>query len=270
MKSGALLSVTEKVFGVHGERAAWATTHVGRVRSLNEDVCLVGDWRSGKAIENWRGLLSTCPAWAVIADGMGGHEAGYVASRVAVDAIAELIKDASSESSISAMLETANRRLFEEMYAIGGRPGMGTTVVGAVLSDHEALVFNVGDSRAYMFRRGGLIQLTRDDTLNVRRGTLRNRSHALTQSLGGSTKPQSLRPHLRRIPFEDHDTLLLCSDGVTDMIEEDEIAAILIRHPENPAEQLVAAALDAGGEDNITVVVVGPIRQLASTSHVRR
>jgi PPM family protein phosphatase len=262
--------VTKKVFGVHGERPAWANTHVGRVRAVNEDVCLVGDWRSGKAIENWRGLLSTSRAWAVIADGMGGHEAGNVASRVVVDAIAELIKDASSESSISTMLETANRRLFEAMYAIGGRPGMGTTVVGAVLSDREALVFNVGDSRAYVFRRGELTQLSRDDTLNVRHGTLRNRSHALTQSLGGSTEPQSLRPHLRRIPLEDHDTLLLCSDGITDMIEEDEMAGILIRHPENPAEQLVAAALDAGGEDNITVVVIGPIRQLGSTAHARK
>ncbi len=245
---------------MHGERQAWATTHVGRIRSINEDACLVGDWRSRKAIENWRGLLSTSRAWAVIADGMGGHEAGNVASSVVVDTITELIKDASTEASISKMLETANSRLFEAMYANGGRPGMGTTIVGAVLSDPDALVFNVGDSRAYMLRRGALTQLSHDDTLNVRRGTLRSKSHALTQSLGGSTKPQGLRPHLRRIALEDHDTLVLCSDGITDMIEEDEIAAILIRHPENPTEPLVAAALDAGGEDNVTVVVIGPIR----------
>ena len=261
--------MSDKAFRVHTERPAWAITHVGRLRPLNEDLCLVGDWRSGKPIENWRGLFSTSRAWAVIADGMGGHEAGNVASRVVLDAIGELIRDASSESSVSTMLEIANRRLFEAMYAIGGRPGMGTTVVGAVLSDREALVFNVGDSRAYVFRRGELVQLSRDDTLNVSRGTLRNRSHALTQSLGGSTKPQSLRPHFRRIPLEDHDTLLLCSDGLTDMIEEDEIAGILIRHPENPAEHLVAAALDAGGEDNITVVVIGPILRLASSAHAR-
>lgn len=245
---------------MHGERPAWATTHVGRVRPLNEDVCLVGGWRSRKANDNWRGVLSTSRAWAVIADGMGGHEAGNVASRVVIDAIADLIKDASSEASISAMLETANRRLFEAMYESGGRPGMGTTVVGAVISEREAFIFNVGDSRAYVLRGGELFQLSHDDTLNVRRGTLRHRSYALTQSLGGSTKPRVLQPHYRRISLEDHDTLLLCSDGITDMIEEDEIAGILVRHSEDPAQQLIAAALDAGGEDNITAVVVGPIR----------
>jgi protein phosphatase len=189
---------------------------------------------------------------------MGGHAGGNVASRIVIDAIAELIKYVDRESGISVMLETANRRLFEAMYTIGGRPGMGTTVVGAVLSDRDAIVFNVGDSRAYMFRRRELIQLSRDDTLSTGHGALRNRSRALTQSLGGSTRPQDLQPHFRRTPLDDLDTLLLCSDGLTDMIDEDEIAGILARHREDPADQLVAAALDAGGQDNITVVVVGP------------
>jgi serine/threonine protein phosphatase PrpC len=250
---------------VHAERRAWAATHVGRVRGLNEDLCLVGEWRSGKAVENWQGRLFRNREWAVIADGMGGHEAGNVASRIVVDAIAELIQAAMSEECIIKMLEAANRRLFEAMYAIGGRPGMGTTVVGAVFPGNELIVFNVGDSRAYAFRQGQLAQLSHDDTLNIRRGKLRSRSHALTQSLGGSTKPQSLLPHLRHTVFEDKDILLLCSDGLTDMIEEDEISEILVRHPDNPAEQLVAAALDAGGEDNITVVVIGPMR-VASTA----
>lgn len=239
------------------ERPAWAATHVGKIRPLNEDRCLVGDWRSGKAVESWRGSLPARRGWAVIADGMGGHEAGNVASRIVVDTIADLIKDADSETLISRMLDAANRRLFEAMYAVGGKPGMGTTVVGVVFSDRVALVFNVGDSRAYTIRKNSLIQLSRDDTLDVRRGTSRARSHALTQSLGGSTKPQSLQPHLQHVLLEDDDALLLCSDGLTDMIEEDEIAGILIRHAENPAKQLIAAALDAGGEDNITVIIIG-------------
>ena len=90
------------------------------------------------------------------------------------------------------------------------------------------------------------------------------------QSLGGSIKPQSLRPHLQRITLEDKDILLLCSDGLTDMIDDDEIAGVLMRRQENPAKQLVAAALDAGGEDNITVVVIGPMLHLAGATHVRR
>jgi len=188
---------------------------------------------------------------------MGGHEAGNVASRIVVDTIAELIGGADNETRISAMLDTANRRLFEAMYAIGGRPGMGSTVVGAVFFDPEALVFNVGDSRAYEMRRGGLFQLSQDDTLSIRRAAPRSRSHALTQSLGGSTKPQVLQPHVRRVPLVDRQSLLLCSDGLSDMIEEDEIRSILSRNQEDPAEQLVAAALDAGGEDNVTVIVIG-------------
>jgi serine/threonine protein phosphatase PrpC len=248
-----------KAAGMHAKRPAWAATHVGNVRLLNEDRYLVGNWRSGQTIENWQGLLPASHTWAVVADGMGGHEAGNVASQVVVDTIAGLVEASTTEAHIGAMLEAANRRLFEAMYQTSGRPGMGTTIVGIVLSDRKASVFNVGDSRAYALRRAALVQLTRDDTLDVRGGTLRNRNHALTQSLGGSTKPQSLRPHLQHIALEDKDILLLCSDGLTDMIDNDEIAGILTRHPENPAERLVAAALDAGGEDNITVVVIGPM-----------
>lgn len=255
---------------MHTERPAWAATHVGNLRPVNEDQCLVGNWRSGYTIENWQGLLPASHTWAVIADGMGGHEAGNIASQVVVDTIAGFVEAATSEAHIGTMLEAANRRVFEAMYQTGGSPGMGTTIVGVVLSDRKAFVFNVGDSRAYALRRGALVQLTRDDTLSVRGGPSRNRSHALTQSLGGSTKPQSLRPHLQQIALEDKDILLLCSDGLTDMIDNDEIAGILTRHPESPAEQLVAAALDAGGEDNVTVVVIGPMLHLASAAHVRR
>lgn len=211
-------------------------------------------------IESWHGLLPGTRSWAVVADGMGGHEAGNVASQVVIDTIAELVEAATNEALIGAMLEAANRRLFEAMYEIGGKPGMGTTVVGAVLANRGTLIFNVGDSRAYVFRRGTLLQVSQDDTLNVRGNTSRNRSHALTQSLGGSTKPQSLRPHVKHMALEDEDILLLCSDGLTDMIDDDEIAGILMRHPDNPSERLVTAALDAGGNDNITVVTVGSPR----------
>lgn len=121
---------------------------------------------------------------------------------------------------------------------------MGTTVAGVVFSGREALVFNVGDSRAYSIQPGGLVQLSRDDTLFGRRVGSRMHSHALTQSLGGTTKPQSLQPHIKRMPLEENEALLLCSDGLTDLLEEDEIIGILIRHPGNPAEQLIAAALD--------------------------
>jgi serine/threonine protein phosphatase PrpC len=172
--------------------------------------------------------------------------------------IAGSIGRARDEAGVTSMIANANRRLFEEMFSSEGRPGMGTTIVGVLYFDREALVFNVGDSRAYELRRGQMLQLSQDDTLNANRGRRGARSHALTQSLGGTTKPLALRPHIRRLPFEDHIGVLLCSDGLSDMVQEDEIVRVLSSHSDDPAERLVAAALDAGGKDNVTVIVIGP------------
>lgn len=240
------------------DRPVWTATHVGRVRSANEDLYLVGDRIGRDPIERWSGTLPGGHGWAVIADGMGGHEGGRIASRIVVEAIAGSIDRARDEADVTSMIADANRRLFEGMYSGEGRPGMGTTIVGVVYFDREALVFNVGDSRAYEVRRGRLLQLSRDDTLNVDRGRRGSRSHALTQSLGGTTKPLTLRPHIRRLPLEDHVGVLLCSDGLSDMVQEDEMSLALSKNPADPAEHLMAAALDAGGKDNVTVIVIGP------------
>jgi PPM family protein phosphatase len=240
------------------DRPVWTATHVGRVRSANEDLYLVGDRIGRDPIEGWSGTLAGGHGWAVIADGMGGHEGGKMASRIVVDAIAESIDRVRDEADVTSMIAHANRRLFAEMFSGEGRPGMGTTIVGVLYFDREALVFNVGDSRAYELRRGQMLQLSRDDTLNPDRGRRGGRSHALTQSLGGTTKPLALRPHIRRLSLEDHVGVLLCSDGLSDMVQEEEIGRVLSSHSDEPAERLVAAALDAGGKDNVTVIVIGP------------
>jgi serine/threonine protein phosphatase PrpC len=240
------------------ERPVWAATHVGHVRSSNQDRCLVGDWRSDGTNASWRGALAAERGWALVADGMGGHEAGDVASRVAVETISRFIGQAESPREIAAMLDTANRDLFEAMHSGDGRPGMGTTIVGVRWTEREALIFNLGDSRAYRACPKGLAQVSRDDTLGGHGLPGGGRSHVLTQCLGGSRTPRPLRPHIDRLPLA-HDTgLLLCSDGLTDMLNDDEIARVLAQNANDPAEQLVAAALDAGGQDNVTVVIVGP------------
>ncbi|WP_439924386.1 PP2C family protein-serine/threonine phosphatase [Nitrobacter sp. JJSN] len=239
------------------DRRVWIATHVGRVRSANEDLYLVGDRIGCDPIDAWSGTLAGGRGWAVIADGMGGHEGGKVASRVVVEAVAGAIDRAHDEASVTSMIDDANRRLFEEMYSGAGRPGMGTTIVGALFFDREALVFNVGDSRAYEIRRSRLLQLSRDDTLDADRSRRGGRSHALTQSLGGTTKPLALRPHIRRLPLEDHVGIMLCSDGLSDMVQEDEMSRLLSQSSGEPAESLVAAALEAGGKDNVTVIVIG-------------
>jgi serine/threonine protein phosphatase PrpC len=240
------------------ERQVWASTHVGRVRAVNEDRCLVGDWQSGGQIDNWQGVMSTNHGWAVVADGMGGHAAGEVASRVVLNTIASRIGTANGEADVVNLLEAANLSLFEAMYGHDGRPAMGATVVGALLLDAVALIFNVGDSRAYRADSTGLVQLSRDDSLGGKTARGR-RSHAVTQSLGGTIRRTPLRPHVEQAGLALNAMLLLCSDGLTDMLDDVEIAGVLARNMANPAERLVAAALDAGGRDNVTVVVVGPI-----------
>lgn len=193
----------------------------------------------------------------LVADGMGGHDAGDVASRIVVEAVTESIGGAKSEVDIYEVLETANAKLFEAMYSGMGRPGMGTTIVGALLAGTEAVVFNVGDSRAYLFEDRTLVRRTRDDTLDGNSNVSRLRSHALTQSLGGTVSRRPIQPHVEKLTLATDALLLLCSDGLTDMIEDEEIAAILARNKDRPAEMLLAAALDAGGADNVTAVVIG-------------
>ena len=239
------------------DRKAWAATHVGKIRTLNEDRCLVNDWRSEGPSATWHGTLPAGRGWAVVADGMGGHGAGEVASEIALAAIAEPISAVKVEPDIQQMLETANQKVFEAMYSRAGRPGMGTTIVGVVLVGVEALVFNIGDSRAYSIEGSRLVQRSRDDTPGSFDKRPRRRSHALTQSLGGTMSRRPLYLHTEKFTLAEDNLLLLCSDGLTDMLDEAEIAGILDRNPDNPAEKLVAAALDAGGEDNVTAIVIG-------------
>ena len=243
-------------------RPAWGATHLGRIRKANEDGCLVGDWRSEGAVVSWRGSLPADRRWAVVADGMGGHDAGDVASRTALDTIAEHIGAVSNRSEIQQLLDRANDSVFEAMFDGIGKPAMGTTVVGAVLSGEDAIVFNLGDSRAYLMGRDGLVQLSVDDTLGVADGRPGERSHGLTQCLGGTTTRRPIWPHIKRVPLASADVLLFCSDGLTDMLEDNEIGGVLARHPTNPAEELAAAALAAGGRDNVTVVVIGAEKEL--------
>lgn len=238
------------------DRPVWIATHVGRVRRANEDLYLVGRRMGVESVESWSGRMAVDHGWAVIADGMGGHADGQIASRIVIETVAKSIESVRDETDVTSMIDTAHRNLFEAMYSGQGRPGMGSTIVGTVLFDREALVFNVGDSRAYELRRGQLLQLSRDDTLSSHRG--RRGGHALTQSLGGTATPHPVSPHIRRFHLEDHIGIMLCSDGLTDMIQENQIANLLAEPTTNPAEHLLTAANEAGGKDNITVVVIGP------------
>ncbi len=234
----------------------WAATDVGLIRSSNEDSYgLPGRISSGQTREVWQGELLTSTGWAVIADGMGGHEGGEIASHAVVETFYRLAVGASTEANIVAILEKANAQIYARVAAGLGRVGMGSTIVGVSFRDRQCFVFNVGDSRVYLKREGELHQLSTDDTLRSRG---RSRSHALTQSLGGTRVPLPISPHVASCIVLPDDEIVLCSDGLSDMISEDQIRLLLDRDSAHRALALVEAAVAAGGRDNVTAIVIGP------------
>lgn len=201
----------------------------------------------------------------VVADGMGGAQAGEVASRLAAETFAAGLPDrGTSEQRLETRVRDANRRIHEVSHEDRTLNGMGTTITAAYLDEEELALAHVGDSRAYLLRDGELTRLTRDHTLVeelVRRGELTEAEAAehpqrsiITRALGPEPDVDiDLHTH----PVRAGDVLLLCSDGLTGMIGEDDVAEILngARSLRDAGRSLVNAANEAGGRDNITVVL---------------
>jgi protein phosphatase len=252
------------------ELEACGATDVGMKRRLNEDVYVLDD-EAGMYL---------------VADGMGGHAAGEVASRVATDEILRAFKDGPNDADEtwpehwdSDLSATANlivdsivaghHRVTMAMNKDAELKGMGTTVVVAVhlRGDGKLVICHVGDSRAYRYRRGGLALLTNDHSWvheQVEAGFLTEeaaRTHPLknvvTQALGGNSEPKV--DVLEEEIFED-DIYLLCSDGLNSMLTDDEIAAVLETGGslDDTCHRLIVAANERGGNDNISVVLLRP------------
>jgi protein phosphatase len=181
-----------------------------------------------------------------------------MAAEIAISIVSRGIARVASEFDVEQLIVDANAHIFEAMRNGVGEPRMGTTLVAASVRGPTALIGNVGDSRAYLIRPDGMLRLTKDHTVNSGHSRYQ-RHHALTQSLGGLAREMPISPQVLRIEFRPSDALLLCTDGLTDMIEEDEIAAIVAVARDEPAKDLVRAALSAGGRDNVTVILIGPV-----------
>ena len=224
---------------------AGAATDIGRVRERNEDSFLVD------------------PPLYAIADGMGGHRGGAVASELALDKVEELSR--AGKATLSDMVRSANRAVFERSMADQSVTGMGTTLTTVLVDDAGAHLAHVGDSRAYLLRAGAFRQLSEDHTLvnrMVKAGEITREEadvhphrNVLTRVVG--TEPD-VDVDLDDIPVMDGDRILICSDGLTNMVSEDQIQAILEATPrsQETADRLIKAANRAGGIDNITVVVL--------------
>lgn len=200
----------------------------------------------------------------VVADGMGGAQAGEVASHIAVEVFQQGLPDGGSpEERLAQRVREANRKIYERSLAEHGREGMGTTITAVWLEDSHASIAHVGDSRAYMFRDGQLRRLTQDHTLVdelVRRGKLTEEQAAEHPQRSIITRALGPEPDVDvdtvTYVVRAGDVLLLCSDGLTAMVSEERIAEILASVPslEEAGERLIDEANAAGGRDNITVV----------------
>jgi serine/threonine protein phosphatase PrpC len=232
-----------------------AFTHRGRVREANEDTIVVGDWVSEPDMaepREFRHVLSQ-PLLCAVADGMGGHRAGAVASReVARGLAAEGRRIIDAGAAATAMLDS-DAALYRAMSADANLRGMGTTAVGLALAP-RLVWFNVGDSRLYRFGAGELAQLSIDDTPPGPRSGL------LTQTLGGMWPPPRgdapIAAHIGEGPLAASTRYLLCSDGLTDMLDDAEIVACLALSDADAVAQLFERAMRAGGMDNISIVLV--------------
>jgi PPM family protein phosphatase len=224
-----------------------ALSHPGRKRRHNEDSYVVQ------------------PPLFAVADGMGGAKAGEVASGLAAAAVQESTNEAESgEARVAALIEEANRRVFRRATEDRDASGMGTTMTVALVEDNHVAIGHVGDSRAYLIRGGELEQLTDDHSLVaelVRSGKLtpeEAESHpqrsVITRALGTEADVDVDTFSVDAAPG---DLFLLCSDGLTTMVDDRTILAAVERHRPNlkdAAKALINAANRGGGEDNITVV----------------
>jgi len=243
----------------HGSEIAGAMlTDVGRVRSSNEDaVAFVIPTRNDPAAS--RGCL------LIVADGMGGHAAGEVASALAVEAVRRVYYSLQEPVPASLMIafETANRAILEHGKNHPDCRGMGTTCTALAIHDGQVWLGHVGDSRAYLLRGGKLTQLSDDQTLHaqmIREGLMTEDESKTSE--GGNVVLQALGTGAdvvpavweKGVPLIEGDTLVLCSDGLWNVVDDTAIAEIAARTaPQEACQNLVDAALEAGGYDNVAV-----------------
>jgi protein phosphatase len=201
----------------------------------------------------------------VVADGMGGAQAGEVASRIAIEAFEhDLPGGMEAQQGLVERVREANRRIYDCSREERERAGMGTTLTAAYLEDQTVAIAHVGDSRAYMLRDGSLQRLTRDHSLVdelVRQGKLTEEQAAEHPQRSIITRALGPEPEVEvdtwSYPVRPGDVLLLCSDGLTSMLSEEQVGTILghAASLERAGDELIAAANAAGGRDNITVVL---------------
>lgn len=240
----------------------FSITHIGRRREMNQDYVFASETAVGQL-----------PNLFLVADGMGGHKAGEYASRFTVEKIVEELSASQQMKPVTAIrdaLVTANRLLIREAKEDSAKSGMGTTIVAATIIGTHLHVANVGDSRLYVTDHEAIRQITRDHSLveeMVRLGEMDKAEakdhpdkNIITRAIGVTT---DLVVDFFEVELKPGDTVLMCSDGLTNMVDDEEIRAIIAEknNVKEKAERLIETANEHGGKDNITVVLVEPFSE---------
>ncbi len=230
-------------------------THIGLVRSSNQDALRYG-------------TLDNDGYYAVVCDGMGGANGGNVASDIAVDIISGRIVDGYANGAalrpdhlLASAMAAANIEIFDQAISNPQCEGMGTTVVAVVVFGKNAYISHVGDSRVYLYRGNTLQQITRDHSVvqeMIESGQLTEeqarshpRKHFITRALGVSAMEEG---EFDELELEPNDKLLLCTDGLTNMVDDTVLSELLGN--DAGIDILIQSALDGGGTDNITAVLM--------------
>lgn len=235
---------------------AYAATDVGRIREVNQDYIFCSMEPVGKL-----------PNLFLVADGMGGHKAGDLASRYTVETLIDSIKSSVSDNPITIINDAiveANNRLLEKAAESEQYSGMGTTLVVCTIIGESMYVANVGDSRLYLYD-GRLSQITRDHSLvaeMVALGKLgrdearrHEKKNVITRAIGGA---KEVMADFFEAELTAGNRIIMCSDGLTNMVEDEEIEQVLASDIpiEDKTKQLLGRANDNGGKDNIAVVII--------------
>lgn len=239
----------------------FSITDVGMYREMNQDSFYTSEMPVGNL-----------PNLFIVADGMGGHNAGEYASRHTVDVVVEMVQNSAHRKPaliLEEAIKAANEELIQKAEEDASMKGMGTTIVAVTIADRRIYVANVGDSRLYIVNNG-ITQITRDHSYveeMVRRGEMDKetaREHPdkniITRAVGAI---KEIEIDFFEADIQMEDEILLCSDGLTNMVEDEDIRRIIKgqRDTAEKAEKLVETANQNGGKDNITVVVIEPFSE---------
>lgn len=242
----------------------YGLTDVGRIREHNEDCFLINgvvhDAGEDHAVISGDFIVA-------VADGVGGQNAGEVASRIALSELASLSLPLTLDQ-LEGAIQEINRIIFAYGQTHAEAQGLATTLAGVICIDNLFTIYHVGDSRVYRFTNGFLRLMTKDDSLvqvlfesgAITREQIFNhpQSHIVTQSLGSKEQPVQIDMETMRRPLPDDDIILICSDGLNDLVRDEEMENIIAAGATLPevVKNLVSAAKVNGGRDNITCVAV--------------